>query len=255
MQIETLPEVHSTDGPRSELYDFSALEQPNNIVPDLFRPIKFEGDSLATYVVGDLQWNLGKDLQTGSAAIEATLKFGNLEWALGEYLQGIGFDRLQPRLLIDTNFLIVRESERRTSTRSDLQGRLVDKLKVAFDAEPLEDGMDHPAEEIIGQAIKSREDVRVLDWLMEFSLDVAQPNFAASVLRCLGRQVYPGTESWRTNLVSSALDMNDAEIRDAAVQAAEFWGGKGIRNVLEVHQEPLPWLREYVRGVVEDLRD
>ncbi len=114
--------------------------------------------------------------------------------------------------------------------------------------------MDHPAEEFIEQALKSSEDVRVLDWLMEFSLDVAHPNFAASVLSCLGRKVDPGTESWRTNLVSGALDMNDAEIRDAAVQAAEFWGGKGIRNVLEVHQEPLPWLREYAHDVVADLK-
>ncbi len=134
-----------------------------------------------------------------------------------------------------------------TAPPSDARERLLHALRATFDAEPLGDGMDHPAEEIIGQALNSREDIRVLDWLMEFSLDVAHPNFAASVLRCLGRQVYPGTEPWRINLVSSALDMDDAEIRDAAVQAAEFWGGKGIRNVLEVHQEPLPWLREYVR--------
>lgn len=141
-----------------------------------------------------------------------------------------------------------------TAPASDPRERLLHALRAAFDAEPLEDGMDHPAEEIIGQALKSREDVRVLDWLMEFSLDVAHPNFAASVLRCLGRQVYPGTESWRTNLVSSALDIDYAEIRDAAVQAAELWGGKGIRNVLEAHKEPLPWLRDYVRGVAADLR-
>ena len=141
-----------------------------------------------------------------------------------------------------------------TAPASDPRERLLHALRAAFDAKPLEDGMDHPAEEIIGQALKSSEDIRVLDWLMEFCQDVAHPNFAASVLRCLGRQVCPGTESWRTNLVSRALDMNDAEIRDAAVQAAEFWGCKGIRNALELHQEPLPWLREYVRGVVEDLR-
>ena len=141
-----------------------------------------------------------------------------------------------------------------TAPAFDERERLLHALRATFDAEPFEDGMAHPAEEIIGRALKSSEGIRVLDWLKEFSLDVVHPNFAASVLRCLGRQVHPGTESWRTNLVVSALDMDDAEIRDAAVQAAEFWGGKGIRNALEVHQEPLPWLREYVRVVVEDLK-
>ena len=133
--------------------------------------------------------------------------------------------------------------------------QLAAKLKSAFEAEPLEDGMAHPAEKIIETMLQSIEDIRVFDGLIEFSLDAAHPNFAASILRCLGRQVCPGTESWRTNLVSSALEMDDAEIRDAAIQAAEFWGGKDIRNALEAHKEPLPWLRDYVSDVVEDLKD
>lgn len=135
------------------------------------------------------------------------------------------------------------------------QARLKDQLHYAFEAEPLEDGMYHQAEKIIRQALQSGEEWRVFEWLSDFSLDNEQPVFAASVLRCLGRQSSPGMRSWRTGLVSSALDMDDAEIRDAAVQAAEFWGGKDIRNVLEAHIEPLPWLRDYVRNVVEDLGD
>ena len=135
------------------------------------------------------------------------------------------------------------------------QARLKDQLHSAFEAEPIEDGMHHQAEKIIRRALQSGEEGSVFEWLSDFSLDNDQPVFAASVLRCLGRQSFPGMESWRTSLVSSALDMDDAEIRDAAVQAAEFWGGKDIRNVLEAHIEPLPWLRDYVRDVVEDLGD
>ena len=130
---------------------------------------------------------------------------------------------------------------------------LAAKLNAAFEAEPVEDGMDHSAEDIIEETLLSSEEPRIFEWLQGFCLDAAHPNFAASVLRCLARQPYPCTTSWRTDLVCSALDMDDAEIRDAAVQAAESWGGQDIRNVLEAHNEPLQWLRNYVRDVVEDL--
>ena len=49
--------------------------------------------------------------------------------------------------------------------------------------------------------------------------------------------------------------MNDVEIRDAALQAAEFWGGLDMRNLLKirVQTEPLSWLRDYMQDVIEDL--
>ena len=133
------------------------------------------------------------------------------------------------------------------------QTRLAVELRATFEADPLEDGMNHPAEQIISKALRSTEDKRVLDWLRAFSLDAAHPSFAASVLRCLGRQVNPGTGSWRARLVRDGLTMDDVEIRDAAVQAAELWGDPDMQNVLESHSEPEPWLRNYIRDVIDDL--
>lgn len=133
------------------------------------------------------------------------------------------------------------------------QAVLITKLDAAFEAESVEDGMDHSAEDIIEEAMLSTEEPRIFEWLQDFCLDASRPNFAASVLRCLARQPKPGTTSWRTELVRSALDMEDAEIRDAAVQAAEYWGGQDIRNVLEAHNEPLRWLQKYIMDVIEDL--
>ena len=89
----------------------------------------------------------------------------------------------------------------------------------------LEDGISHPAEEIIGQALQSGECPDVLAWLRALCLNTAQPSFAASVLRCLGRQSDPGTDKWRAGLVRAALATDDVEIRDGAVQAAESVGG------------------------------
>ena len=133
------------------------------------------------------------------------------------------------------------------------QKRLLDKLQAAFAADPVEDGMSHPAEEIIGEALRSTEDKPVLNWLRAFSLDAARPSFAASVLRCLGRQTPLGTSSWRADLVRGGLAVDDVEIRDAAVQAAESWGERSLADVMKAHSEPEPWLREYIEDVLSDL--
>ena len=100
--------------------------------------------------------------------------------------------------------------------------RFAFRLRSAFDADPFENGIYHPAEQIIEEALRSKESQRVLEWLRELSLDAAHPSFSAEVLRCLGRQTHPGTASWRTGLVRDALAMDDIEIRDAAVQAVEW---------------------------------
>ena len=132
--------------------------------------------------------------------------------------------------------------------------RLTSKLWSAFEAEPLEDGMNHPAEKIIEKALKP-ENQSILRWLRDLCLNDEEPDFAASVLRCLGRQVLPGTNSWRTELVRDGLATNNVEIRDASVQAAESWGGREILNVLESHSDPEPWIRDYLQNVVNDLRE
>ena len=133
------------------------------------------------------------------------------------------------------------------------QMRIAHKLHAAFEIEPLEDGMHHKAEDIIEQALQSGEDERTLEWLRDFSLDAAQPVFAASVLRCLGRQEYLATSSWRSELVREALALDDAEIRDAAIQAAESWDDPHILPVLKSHSESESWLRDYISAVIDDL--
>ena len=130
--------------------------------------------------------------------------------------------------------------------------RLENRLRMAFEAGPLEDGIDHPAEWIIDDALRSVHGRPVLAWFRALSVDVERPGLAASVLRCLGRR-RPGTSAWRVEIVRSALAADDVEMRDAAVQAAESWGDLGMREVLSSHTEAVPWLRAYIEDVVEDL--
>ena len=133
------------------------------------------------------------------------------------------------------------------------QNKLANPLYASFEAEPLEDGMYHPAEHIISEALQSTESALALEWLRELSLDAVHQTFSADVLRCLARQEYPGSALWRTELVRDGLAMDSAEIRDAAVRAAEWWGDAQMRSVLTSHSESEPWLREYIRDVIDDL--
>ena len=64
---------------------------------------------------------------------------------------------------------------------------------------------------------------------------------------------YLGTSSWRSELVRNALALDDVEIRDAAVQAAELWDDPHILPVLKSHYEPESWLRDYISDVIDDL--
>lgn len=132
---------------------------------------------------------------------------------------------------------------------------LAAKLRASFEADPLEDGVSHPAEQIIAEALCATEGHRTLDWLKALSLDAKRPSFSSSVLRCLGRQKHPGTGLWRVGIVREGLATNDIEIRDAAAQAAELWGDLDLVEVLELHSEPESWLEDYIQGIIDDLRE
>lgn len=169
---------------------------------------------------------------------------------------------LIPRITSSTMDALLRDSlfpalvdvaDFRATTEKRKQEHLAARLRSAFETDPLEDGMDHPAEEIIGEALQAADGQHVLGWLRAFSLDAAQPNLAASILRCLGRQEYPGTNEWRAELVREGLASKDVEIRDAAAQAAESWGDRDMQNILRAHTEPVSWLRDYIRDVIDDL--
>ena len=130
--------------------------------------------------------------------------------------------------------------------------RLETALWNVFDAEPLEDGMTHPGERIIAMAVQESEGA--LGWLRHLALTTTAPAFAASTLRCLCR-VDVGTSEWRAQLVADVLASEDVQMRDAALQAAEEWGGGRLRALLESHlaNEPVDWLRQAMEDVIESM--
>ena len=147
------------------------------------------------------------------------------------------------------------ETKPQTLIEDQEQLRLATKLQVSFEVDPLEDGMSHPAEQIIEEALRNTEERNVLDWLKALSLDAEYPGFSASVLRCLGRQEHPGTSSWRAALVREGLATDDVEIRDAAAQAAELWGDQKLIEVLESHFETEVWLQDYIQDIIDNFQE
>ena len=131
--------------------------------------------------------------------------------------------------------------------------RFRDRLHASLEAEPLEDGMDHPAESAIAAALDSEDSDTVLRWIRSTCLDTSSPAFAAAVFVCVARQPEVGTARWREELVRCGLAVDDVEVRDAAMQAAEYWADPGLLHVLSAHSEPIGWLDEYRRGLIDDL--
>ena len=133
------------------------------------------------------------------------------------------------------------------------QDRLDTMLSATFEVEPVEDGIAHPAEHILEDALHTADQRSLLSRVGALCADTTRPSFAASTLRCLGRLQSPGSSVWRAGVVRAALASPAAELRDAAVQAAESWGDPHLVQVLRSHRETEPWLSRYVREVIEDL--
>ena len=241
MQVDASTLVHplvSTFGPHA----FQAIDQ-SGMSADPPPPVPTGTQSLATSSDAAL---LQKRIVELAYDFLERVAVGTFDTLLG--------DQLFP-MYVDVSFLTAEAEPQELSAGPGEMTRLLNELHAAFEVDALEDGMDHPAERVIGEALRPTENQHILDWLGTLSLDTAQPSFAASVLRCLGRIEHVGTEAWRAGLVRNGLGLDDVEIRDAAVQAAESWRTPNTVDVLAAHDESESWLRDYIRDVIIDLQD
>lgn len=188
-------------------------------------------------------------LENGRESVAFSLDATFLQWQTLRILYDLLLRELPSVVELDSyrsTFLVTQDWNRE-------QERIEAKLLAAFESEPLEDGMDHPAEKIIGEVLQSADGTLALEWLKTLATNPARPGFSALVLRCLGRHEGLGSAKWRTHIVQAALAIDNIEVRDAAAQAAESWGGPEMREVLKAHTEPESWLSDYIQEVVDDL--
>jgi hypothetical protein len=122
------------------------------------------------------------------------------------------------------------------------------EIVAAIVAEPVEDGMTHPAERLIATFAQRHGSGEVRGIVCELE----KRRLAADFLRLLGRAA-PLDAAARSEILRDALQSSDLEVRDAAIQAAESWNDRALAEILRSHREQVPWLADYLRRVAADL--
>lgn len=163
--------------------------------------------------------------------------------------------------LAEARVVVSEEADAQTSDPSEgagfaerdgAVGALLLRLDMAFNAEPLEACVWHPAEDLLAAAFEPDASPAVLRAIRDRCLAADRPFFAAELLRCLARLPDPGSESWRSGLVRDALSSGTLEVRDAALEAADAWADAAVLRVLRSHRDPDPELQGHIESVIRD---
>lgn len=136
-------------------------------------------------------------------------------------------------------------------SRELAESQFLEQLNLLFESESLEDGMTHPAENVVLQAIlrnpHAQDEIASLARNQKY-------NYRAELLRVTGRLPSNLVSQWGTALMKEMLLSVDIEIRDAAVRALELWALPESIEILDSHRDPTPWLNDYIQRVVADLK-
>ncbi len=226
------PTVEVTDQLSSAREGCVTVEAMQQVPPDNLGPAYYEG---LRFVDADASTVRPEVFESGRLRMTMALQAGRQSW-LRRARSG---------------FLRPEEAE----PPGGPAGRLERALASAFDEQPIEDGVPHAAEAVLDGALRPGQRAAAQGWLAAQVGDPRRADFAASVLRCVGRLPAPGDAAWRADIVRRALGSPDPILRDAAVQAVEGWEDPALIPVLRAHrdQEDVPWLKEYLEGVIEDL--
>lgn len=131
-----------------------------------------------------------------------------------------------------------------------------DDLLNVFEEFPIEDGINHPADDIIEQFLCNDNQTFRKALVRSYNeFKDSRPAISAAFLRCTARVDFAKIGDIGLSLAQDALDHNNIEIRDAAVRALENWGGKEAINILRKHNDTESWLRRYIDQVIIDLSD
>lgn len=124
----------------------------------------------------------------------------------------------------------------------------------ALNEESIEDGYSHPAENIIQEAI-NKYIPYAITWIQSLYIEnLNNHKLAAGILRCIGRLNSNITKPWGSIMVTGALFHSDVEVRESAVRAIEMWEDYSIVGYLEQRKEKVPWLADYIKQVINDLK-
>lgn len=156
---------------------------------------------------------------------------------------------LRPTATAETAVSVTLVDQELEEARKQAASR-IDKLLASLTRDSLEDGVKHPAEEVLAGYGSHRR--LLADHLIEWISDEHHaPSLRADLVRLFGR-TDAIDNSARARLVRAALSSRSAAIRDAAIQAVECWGGAELISILSEHHEPNSWIKSYITKVIEE---
>lgn len=126
------------------------------------------------------------------------------------------------------------------------------KLFSLFEVYSLQDGITHPAEVFLEEISESEAGLRVVEQII---LDSNNPAVGAHLLLCASRIPELGTIQWRRNLIQISIDSNALDLRDVAAQVIDSsnWETRDYLDILLSHHETVPYLRDYICTILEEM--
>lgn len=149
-------------------------------------------------------------------------------------------------------FVGTREFPGREAAREGLVARLLASLS----AEPLEAGVEHPAEEIIHVLLRDHSGLACRSLRQAFTEALSdRPTLAADLLRCMSRAPWLALATVGPGLVEAALGSSSTDAREAGVFATENWGNSELAALLRAKTatERVSWLKDYADAVVREI--
>ena len=134
----------------------------------------------------------------------------------------------------------------------DARSRLTSNLLISIERDPVEDGIIHAGEIVLGKAV-AEYGIVALGWISELLVSSDSSNVISSVIKLIGRIGPVGSSEWRKSTIVNALSHDSLEVRDAAVQCIEDWEDTLMIGVLDAHQENDEWLSSYIDEVKQEL--
>src|SRR3989344_470332 len=131
--------------------------------------------------------------------------------------------------------------------------QLEGKLKIYLKSEPFEDGMTHPAEEIISEFLREPRGQEQIEKLFDNYYE-KETYFAQGIIHCLRYINLREISSVGYSIAKKGLKHEDGMIRQLSVSELENWAGEEALNILTTHNESNPLLRRYISKVIADLR-
>lgn len=149
------------------------------------------------------------------------------------------------RSILGPAFLLAYGSS--PTERPALRALTAGEIVAALDAEPFESGVAHPFEPRLAAALRASS-----TGLARCVAEViaTRGDLHADLLRCIGRLPEHLAFEPLHGFMTEGLRSPSLRLRDAAVRALETWGSEEAREILRRHDEPVPWLRDYIRRVL-----